>query len=80
MPYDRNATEILDELRERGAMPTEIEVETLCGLAIAAEDLADKWQAFDRALAKAGWSIVDMTNDDDGPLFELVPPETEPGA
>jgi hypothetical protein len=71
----RTATEILDELNENGTRPTEIEIAALCNAAIEGEHVAAHLAAFEHALNRAGWAIVDMTTDDtDGTVFELVPP------
>lgn len=75
---DRTAEEILDELIENGTMPSEAEVTALCEAVFEGEQAAAKLDALDRALRRGGWSIIDMTTDDDeGQVLELIPPDPD---
>jgi len=72
---DRSAEEILDDLRELGTMPTTLEVVALCEAVAEGELAAAKFTAFERALGRAGWTVLDVTTDDDDTMaIELVPP------
>lgn len=75
---DRSAEEILDELHETGARPSDLEIAALCGAVIEGERATAKFEALERALARVGWSIVDTTtDDDDATVLELIPPASQ---
>jgi hypothetical protein len=72
---DRDAQEILDELRDHGKLPTEAETAALCEAALDGQRFSEALDALEHALNKAGWSVVDLTTDDtEGTVFDLVPP------
>jgi hypothetical protein len=73
---DRTAEEIYYEMLDGGAPPTVTEAMALCEAAIEGDRAAMKYEALGRALNRAGWSIIDeTTDDDDGTMLRLVPPE-----
>lgn len=73
---DRTAEEILDDLNELGKMPTATEVAALCDAAVDGIAELAKFGALEHALELAGWTIIDVTTDDtDGTMLQLVPPE-----
>jgi len=72
----RTPEEILDALNEDGEMPTESEVGELCTAAIAGDWALEHLEALQHALEQAGWAVMNLTtDDDDGTVLELVPPE-----
>lgn len=72
---DRTADEIQMDLINGGEMPTVQEAMDLCDRALEADQLEAKFDALERALAKAGWTMIDVTTDDsDGRAIKLVPP------
>jgi hypothetical protein len=71
----RTAEEILDDLIEDGSTPTDEETVALCEAAIAGELAQAQLDAFGQALQRAGWSVIDVTTDDDeGHVLQLAPP------
>ena len=77
---DRTAEEILDDLLELGTLPTGPEVVALCAELAGAMEAEARLAALEHAMTRAGWSIVDMTTDDDDEqVLELVPPDPEDG-
>lgn len=77
---DRTVEEILDDLHEDGTLPTGPETVALCAAVAGAMEAEVRLAALEHAMARAGWSIVDMTtDDDDGQVLELVPPDPEDG-
>ena len=74
----RTAEEILDALHEDGTMPTGPEVAALCAAVNEGEAAEARLAALEHAMETAGWSVVDMTtDDDDGQVLELVPPDPD---
>ena len=72
----RTPDEILEGLYSDGEMPEAFEVEDLCVAAKEGDWALEKLAALERALERDGWSILDLTTDDDaGTVLELVPPE-----
>jgi glucosamine 6-phosphate synthetase-like amidotransferase/phosphosugar isomerase protein len=70
---ERDAEEIMGELLEHGTMPSAEEVIALCAVAVEAERQQEKWEGLERALAREGYRIVDMTtDDDDGTVLHIV--------
>lgn len=77
----RSVEEVLDDVLERGVMPDAQGVVDLCNLALEGERSQERYEALERALARAGWCVVDMTTDDeDCETLEIVPMDDDASA
>lgn len=67
----RFPAEILDDYLEHGELPSGPEIEALCRIAEGSDLLCERLEAIDHLLARHGFSIIDVTTDDDGDGLRL---------
>lgn len=70
----RDIQDILDDLQDTGAVPSEAEIAAICERAIEADRLEARDAALLRALRlQLGLTVIDTTTDDDeGTVLQLV--------
>lgn len=74
---ERTAEEIMEALMEGGPQATTAEVAALCAAAMAAGQLEAELDGLKRAMQELGYTVIDVTTDDDGDqrVLQIVRPE-----